>query len=530
MAMPILRGQLWFSKESAKLQLSSALEGVSIDLPKPYAKTKAEKRNFTLSLPLTGESRSLVIDYGELDLRFLFKNNDFLAGQINFGLKRPEYQDNTLRVTGELPFAHLQDWLDTISRYEKAEKVQADNNSGSSGWHIALDDLKLGKLFIDDCRLDNMTLFGQSYPDFWHIDFDQAFVRGQLDVFHEDKKPIVVSLDKLDLDGLFASYKTSNQQKNDQMDFGKYPSMDVSIHKLLYQKKDLGYWQFATYVEQTTNTLVFNDILAKRDNIEIRALNDNAPASLSWNLQENMTQLQGLISGGDFSEVLMLLGFGKEITSKKFSLSGNMQWPGSPADFAMKEAKGDAFFDFHGGSFTEIESSSSQAIKVIGVLNPSYLLKRLQLDFSDLTKKGFAFDHTKGGVSFNKGVLETNGPVIIKSASANIKMNGSTNLNDSTLDLDMSVTLPLASNIPWIATLAATGAAGLWPAAGVFLISHLFKSQVNKLSTFIYHVTGKIQEPTIQFKKIFDDKKAKKKKQENKQKKETIQPSLTPNQ
>jgi hypothetical protein len=63
-------------------------------------------------------------------------------------------------------------------------------------------------------------------------------------------------------------------------------------------------------------------------------------------------------------------------------------------------------------------------------------------------------------------------------------------------------TLPVASNLPWLAAL--TG--GLPAAAGVYVISKIFEKQVDKFSSAVYSVKGTWQEPELAFDKLFDTK------------------------
>ena len=62
------------------------------------------------------------------------------------------------------------------------------------------------------------------------------------------------------------------------------------------------------------------------------------------------------------------------------------------------------------------------------------------------------------------------------------------------------VTLPLVENIPWMAALVG----GLPVAAGAYLLSKVFESQVRQLSSGVYSVSGNISSPQVTFERIFD--------------------------
>jgi len=68
-------------------------------------------------------------------------------------------------------------------------------------------------------------------------------------------------------------------------------------------------------------------------------------------------------------------------------------------------------------------------------------------------------------------------------------------------------TLPLGGNLSFAAALVA----GLPAALGVYLISKIFKSQVDKVSSVTYEIGGPWEDPTLKFHKVFSDSAAERK-------------------
>lgn len=499
-AAPVM-GRLSFNDAQVNMVLSSELQGMSIGLPVPFSKRQDEKMSLQLVCSFSEKDHRLSIELANsLKADLLFKGEKLSGGLLGLNALNKKIEPGQFIIHGELPKANFGDWTGAIERYTEASKA-ADTDSDNL--EVSVSNLDIHELTIDQFRLADVSLQGKRFDDFWHVDFEQSYIEGGLD-WYSDNEPLSVFLKILDLDNILNSKIKGSTKTPDTMDFSGIPDMELVINKLLLERKDLGFWQLKSHVDEKNNALVLTDIFAKKGDVKIEAINDGTPAFIRYSAKENVTTMAGRLSGKDFADVLTLFGFGKEVTSKKFEITSNLSWSGDPSDFALADLHGNASLKFSEGSFTDIESSSSAAIKVIGILNISYLLKRLKLDFSDLTKKGFAFDDMKGTVDFNEGYVRVRQPVVVKSPSSNIRIDGNSNMNSGQLDLEMAVSLPLASNLPWIATLVATGAAGLWPAAGIFLVGHLFKNQVNKLSTFIYQVKGNIKEPNIQFKKMFD--------------------------
>ncbi len=70
-----------------------------------------------------------------------------------------------------------------------------------------------------------------------------------------------------------------------------------------------------------------------------------------------------------------------------------------------------------------------------------------------------------------------------------------------TLDGELVATLPVASNLPWVAALAG----GLPVAAGVFVVSKVFEKQFDVLSSAVYRLEGSWDDPEVSFDRIWDD-------------------------
>ena len=81
-------------------------------------------------------------------------------------------------------------------------------------------------------------------------------------------------------------------------------------------------------------------------------------------------------------------------------------------------------------------------------------------------------------------------------------MAGSADLIAEQIDASLVTTLPVGTNLPWVAALIG----GLPAAAGVYITSKLFEKQVDKLSSISYRITGPWDDPSVKVQKIFSDK------------------------
>ena len=144
------------------------------------------------------------------------------------------------------------------------------------------------------------------------------------------------------------------------------------------------------------------------------------------------------------------------------------------------------------GRFVDIEAGST---KLFGALNFDSLIRRLQLDFSDLFQSGFAFDRIDGNMNFNQGVVTTDEQISIVGPSSNITINGEINLPLQTIAADMEVQIPLGQNISMLA-----GMLGAWPIAlSTYIASKIFQSQLEDFTTIIYRLDGPWDAPEAGF-------------------------------
>ena len=129
-------------------------------------------------------------------------------------------------------------------------------------------------------------------------------------------------------------------------------------------------------------------------------------------------------------------------------------------------------------------------------------MRRIRLDFTDIYKSGVSFDEIDGHVKIVGGRLYIIDTLDIESPSSAFKVVGSTDLNTELLDMDMVVTLPIGKNLPWIAALVG----GLPTAAIVYGAGKILEKQVDSISSVVYSLDGKWDNPRMKLQKVFTKK------------------------
>jgi uncharacterized protein YhdP len=134
----------------------------------------------------------------------------------------------------------------------------------------------------------------------------------------------------------------------------------------------------------------------------------------------------------------------------------------------------------------------------VSILNLAEIVQQLSL--SHMFESGIPFNTIEGEIYLQAGTLEV-AKMAVQGGASSFQFSGVSDVAQRTLDGELVVTLPVADNLPWVVALAA----GLPVAAGVFVLSKLFESQVNRLTSVVYTTTGSWDSPVVEFDRVFDD-------------------------
>jgi uncharacterized protein YhdP len=132
--------------------------------------------------------------------------------------------------------------------------------------------------------------------------------------------------------------------------------------------------------------------------------------------------------------------------------------------------------------------------RILSLLNIKSIAKRLSLNFSDVTNKGFTYEHIKTQVRLKNAVAKIE-DFNLKALSGNIVLTGQSHITDKQYDLIAKVTPAISNAVPIATYLAGGGLIGL----GVWAIDKtLFGGDlINKAAVFKYKITGAWDKPII---------------------------------
>ena len=468
-----------FLTETAEWKIESDLKGVAVNLPVPLGKTSESEMPIKIILPPSeeNESRIALTVKGLLDAKWLLEKKED-AWQLKSGhlvLGDGKKSDWTtakgLLINGEVSELNVDEWKSFLGKLEEGS-VQ----------HVPVQINVLMK---------KMEAFGLTINNSW-ISYNPSkkasewilegpLMKGSLQLPTPKNRRMEFDLDYLKFTGV-------QTEENEFIGFLKNKDRIPIIfvcRNLMFNDASLGEVSFR--LEPTPHGYAIEDLSARTS---ISALE----AKGEWRLNDEgeATFLQGQIISDNISQTFSQWGFNSSMKEGKGRIQFNLSWPSSPFDISLKTTAGQTELKLRSGRILGVDPGLG---KMLGLLSVDSLIRRrLQLDFSDVVKKGFVFDTLDGNLHLQGGLAETNN-LTIDGPAAKIKLSGATNLKTKELDLQMTVEPKVGSTLPLAAVLA-TGNPAV--GVGVFVVDKIIGSPLSRVTQHRYHVTGTWDAPRME--------------------------------
>ena len=475
------------SSAPRKLVVESDLEGLAIDLPWPFGKTAGERRPLRIATALVqgAERRRTQIAIADQVHFDIVQGTDAGGGhpvegaRVLFGTAA----DDAAPAAGIV----LRGTADTLPIDAWATLLAATTHPKSE---------ELAKLPIDfDVMAAHLRLLGQSLPDTriaggrraqaWEVALSGPRASGEITVPRDlDGGVLTLNFDKLWLDRI-----ESKGEAQDPLDPRRLPPLVAACRSFHYGTIDLG--QANVVTQRTTDGLRLDTLVFNNDAFLVEARG-------SWVLQNGAqsSQFDIALQGEKLGEVLRVFGYeGAAIAGGRSEFKIQARWAGMPSEFTLDRLDGNLELKVEDGRFLDIEPGGG---RLFGLLSLQTLPRRLSLDFSDLFKKGFAFDRIKGRFNLEKGDAYTN-RLVMEGPAARIEISGRTGLGAKDYDQHVVVTPALSNTLPLAG--AAFGPAGIGVGAALLLGQKVFKAvpdQVDKFLSKEYSIKGSWENPQIE--------------------------------
>jgi uncharacterized protein YhdP len=261
--------------------------------------------------------------------------------------------------------------------------------------------------------------------------------------------------------------------------------LQITIRKLKYNGVNFGELQLQAV--RKGDSVHVDRLLVASKKIKLQAAGD-------WRTENgrNLSQFDVDIIDGKLASLLEAYDFKEDMSGGDLSGTLHGSWQGAPWEITPARVNGKLHLLIKDGQLLDVEPGAG---RVFGLLSLHTLQRRLSLDFSDLFKKGFAFDRIEGNFVLDNGDAYTN-DLVIEGPAARIEISGRIGLAKSDYDELVTVIPSMSSSLPLAGALAGGPAIG----AALLVAQRLLGDELEKASWFThthYAVTGPWSDPVF---------------------------------
>ncbi len=458
------------------LEVYSGLEGVSIDLPAPLAKSDDLVWPLIVRYPIRADQHILSADFpGSLQLKMELSKEDSrpVRAAVELGGKVETLPaEGLFSVSGSTSTFDLDGWIDLI----------IDQFSGSEG-----DD----GLSLQAAQLDaGQVTF-----------FDRHFFDVGLDMKYEDGV-IFGIFDSQDINGTVRYYKNEEGAHSMSGEFERLIMPDpvtegltvetdpAELPEMHFYCKEFGYLGLKMGETRIEGYPVSNGFHIEKIEAQSPSFIFNARGDWIRDDKGERSDFNIRISSESLGTVLEAMDISSAIRGGQTLVHFDAWWEGTPAAFALERLNGEMDVSVTQGN---ILTASSGAGRMLGLISLTELPRRLAMDFRDVFDEGFSFDEAKGTMMFENGISHTD-DMTLSSTAAEISILGSTDLVAETFDYEFAVRPGVSKTLPVIGAIAG----GPIGAAAGLALQALLRNALGEAAEARYTIRGTWDDPQIE--------------------------------
>lgn len=466
-----------------RIELSSTLAGISIDLPPPFNKVVDVALPLAASIEMPSPLQTITSTGtadGLLSWQMEFKKTqerwDIDRGVLAFG-EEPvtDAEIRGLHLRGQVDVVQMQQWFDRMRRM--------DSRTGM-GDRIRSVDMQVGNLYLFGQHIvDHRVQLDRSAEE-WLLQFEGPEITGSAFVPYDFTagRPLMIDMSRLVLPGDEADLNAAQSQ----IDPRSLPPITIKADEFAIGTRFLG--ALSATMERTPDGLESSDLLAKDASFEIvgngRWVVDEADPAGSH------SYLLATLTSTDVGATMTRLGYDPGIVSDDLSMTYDLDWSGGPRNDFRETLNGSAVVRVGTGQLSDVEPGAG---RMMGLMSVVALPRRLSLDFRDVFGKGFGFDTIRGRFTLVDGQTYTCN-LSLEGPAAQIAVVGRAGLVDRDYDQSAAVSASVGNALPVVG--AALG--GPTVAAVVLIFSQIFKKPLSEVGQVYYGISGSWDEPTIE--------------------------------
>ena len=464
------------------IDVASAMTGLEIVAPQPFAKAPAEARatRVRLDVPSNGIN-DVAVETGSARARLRFTEKSDGKWLLERGLARFDAQPAALPsrpgllVAGDWPQFDLGEWLALRSGEASGPRL--------SDW-LGPVDVHLDRALVAGFELRDVVAQLRFAGNTWQIGLRGPMAEGEVTIPDDlsTGQPIVLQMQRLSLQAA-APAAGPAAPAAEPTDPRTLPAITLRAGDFTWQARSFGAVQ--AVIAKTPAGLRFDTLTAAAPSFTV-----SAQGSWLREGEKSRTRLGLELASTDLVATSIALGYREAVAAKRADIKASVEWDGGPSADAIAHLDGKLHLALDDGQLLDVKPGAG---RILGLMSVVELPRRLALDFRDVTEKGLAFDKVRGDFDLRDGNAYTQN-LLLKGAAVDIGVAGRTGL--ATEDYDQ--TIVVSGNPSGPLTVAGALAGGPVGAAGALLISQLFKGQLQGLTRAYYHVTGPWSNPVVE--------------------------------
>ena len=454
------------------LDLTSDLRGLAVDLPDPLWKYQSDPESFSLHTVLAPVGmRMIEIDYRD-QLRGVFDLDGLrvaavIPAEVVLGAGELSWPvSGRARLSGELDHLDISNWQALLdSEADEEVTVPLFNQI----------DLAVAELSVAGLTASQVQLSLLYHREDWHGEIDSDQVKGRIVLDYSAGQ-----LDQLRMDLDHLNFVAA--EEGESIAPSDLPAMNIQIKRLVYDGVDFG--RVGLHTSPLVDGLSVDEFSMHSDSLKAMAT-----GRWSGRSEAMRSQFEIELEIPQIDSALSMFGFDGGIRDADARAELKVQWPDSPMNMDLKALSGSMEIDVGKGSLPEVKPGVG---RVLGLLSLQTIQRRLSLDFSDLLGKGFSFDRIEATFEFDQGDAYTDS-MTVTGPAALIEVSGRTGMIARDYDQLITVTPKVTSSLPVAGALVGGPVVG----AALFLVQKLLGSEIEKLSSYQYRLTGGWDDPII---------------------------------
>jgi uncharacterized protein (TIGR02099 family) len=477
------------------LSIVSTLQGIKINLPAPLAKASTDIQPFLLSLHFSENTpTNLRLVFGQkLSAALSFQTSanrmQFNSGEIAIGNSLAQFQSSPgLVISGIITQQTWQVWKDYYNK-QKPSTSKTGPQGTSLMQLIRKVDVIVPQITLKSFTLNQVRLVINRLNQDWQIGIIHPSIQGEITVPANYPRGLVKAhFARIQLnEASVATKATTTSPLNPK----ELPPLQIVSDSTQYAGKNFGRVQ----IQMTPNPygLSINRFTMDTGNYSLLATGN-------WINQNSrtVTTLKGQFNSDHLRSTLKELNLTPGLDSTDAKASFDLSWVGSPFAPDPNTLHGNLLLKLKDGQILGISKQANMSVGLGRILNLfnfnlSTLTKRLKLDFSDLTDKGYGFEEMHGYFVFDQGSASTSDSKF-SGTVADVGFKGRIGYVKKDYDLRVDVSPELTSSLPLVATIAGGPIAG----AAAWAAEQLLSPGLKKVITYRFHVTGSWDTPNVQ--------------------------------